>query len=178
MNVESIASSTDRNSVKRTGRGGISETLREKMMRLEEETVDGIYDHLADADHRQIESATAAGDTMTAIETRDGDEVEVEAESEETRGAKLRSSRGSIRIFPVGDTAPDPLSEIDPGYDGVFPLDPRTWLFSHQFRNFLLGESVRAFRILRGGFAGSHSLKLYEENLCRASQDDIVVIDS
>jgi len=82
-----------------------------------------------------------------------------------------------IRIYRRGDIPPDPLTEIDPGYSGFFPLDPRTWS-SSSFRDFLFGEAVRSFRVLRGGFAKNHRLTTYEEGLCASSQDNVFVIDN
>lgn len=97
-------------------------------------------------------------------------------DADDDNGGDPRSYK-RIRIYPRGDHPPDPLTEIDPGYSGFFPLDPRTWL-SSSFRNFLLGESLRSFRVLRGGFAKNHRLATYEKRLCLSSQDEVVVIDN
>ena len=83
-----------------------------------------------------------------------------------------------IRIYPKGDQPPDPLSEIDPEYSGFFPTDPRTWISSTAFQNFLLGETVRSFRILRGGFVKNHKLQSYEDGLCLSSQDNVRLINN
>lgn len=82
-----------------------------------------------------------------------------------------------IRIYTKGDQAPDPLSEVDPRYTGFFPMDPRTWISSKSFQNFLLGETVRSFRVLRGGFVKNHKLKAYEDGLCIGAQDNVIQID-
>lgn len=148
-----------------SGAGKGKETLREIMMRLEEDTVDGINDCIAKASIR-----TNIDHDGTAIASENDDDAAHMRSS-------LKRSTSSIRIYPMGDRPPDPLAEIDPGYEGFFPMDPRTWLFSKPFRNFLLGESVKAFRVLRGGFAENHYLTTYQANLRLASGDDVVVID-
>lgn len=82
-----------------------------------------------------------------------------------------------VRVYNKGDQAPDPLSEIDPDYTGFFPIDPRTWISSTSFQNFLVGETIRSFRILRGGFIKNHHLATYEDGLCQASQDNVFVVN-
>lgn len=133
-----------------------------RMMRLEEDTIERINTRILGGDGNgastNVRPANATGTAKIHV-----DEV----------GDNPLSK---IRIFPGGDQPPDPLSEVDPGYSGFFPTDPRTW-FSFNFQNFVLGETVRAFRILRGGFVKNHRLQTYEEGLWCASHGDIVVLD-
>jgi hypothetical protein len=78
-----------------------------------------------------------------------------------------------IRIYQYSDLAPDPLTEIDPEYKGFFPTNPLTWM-SKSFQKFVLSESIRSFRILRGGFNREHRLSNYEMILCATSQEDVL----
>eukprot|EP00580_Thalassiosira_gravida_P017226 CAMPEP_0201661326 /NCGR_PEP_ID=MMETSP0494-20130426/3724_1 /ASSEMBLY_ACC=CAM_ASM_000839 /TAXON_ID=420259 /ORGANISM="Thalassiosira gravida, Strain GMp14c1" /LENGTH=657 /DNA_ID=CAMNT_0048139409 /DNA_START=52 /DNA_END=2025 /DNA_ORIENTATION=- len=129
-----------------------------KMMQLEEDTIKQINQRIFESDDGNN------GGTMETTIT--------------TSNQKDNNNRylSNIRIYPKGDQPPDPLSEIDPSYSGFFPLDPRTWT-SSSFQNFVLGETVRSFRILRGGFVRNHQLKTYEDGLCLASQDDVIVVE-
>lgn len=123
------------------------------MMQLEEDTVEKINTRIFQSEGRgTAESGTADPTKTSNISTK-------------------------IRIYPKGDQPPDPLSEVDPQYTGFFPLDPRTWLASKSFQNFVLGETVRSFRILRGGFVKNHKLKTYEDGLCIASQDNTLLFN-
>jgi len=122
------------------------------MMQLEEDTIEQI--------NRRIFQARKSGEP-----------------TDNTVNGNNNISRTNIRIYPKGDHPPDPLSEVDPEYKGFFPVDPRSWISSTSFQDFLLGEAVRSFRILRGGFVKNHQLKTYEDGLCLASQDNVIVIN-
>lgn len=81
-----------------------------------------------------------------------------------------------IRIYQNADTAPDPLAEINPDYKGFFPFNNLHVLGTKSFQKFALGEVVRSFRILRGGFNIEHRIANYEKILCSISQDDVVFV--
>ena len=81
-----------------------------------------------------------------------------------------------IRVYQNGDIAPDPLAEINPDYEGFFPINNPLILGTKSFQKFALGEVVRSFRILRGGFNKEHRIANYEKILCSISQDDVVVV--
>lgn len=87
-------------------------------------------------------------------------------------GYKRGDILNKIRVYQNIDV-PDPLTEIDPDYRGFFPTNPLTWT-SKSFQKFALGESVRSFRILRGGFNREHRLANYEKILCAVSQGDVL----
>lgn len=123
------------------------------MMQLEEDTIERINKRIFQSEGRGTAKIGTADTTKTS------------------------NISSKIRIYPKGDQPPDPLSEVDPQYTGFFPMDPRTWISSKSFQNFLLGETVRSFRILRGGFVKNHKLKTYEDALCLASQDNVLLIN-
>jgi hypothetical protein len=81
-----------------------------------------------------------------------------------------------IRVYQRSDYPPDPLTEINPDFKGFFPVNPLTWA-TKSFQNFALGEVVRAFRILRGGFVREHRVVNYENIMCSVSQEDVVYVD-
>lgn len=136
---------------------GIEDTMNESysrwMMQLEEDTVEQINTRIFQS-----------GDRYTATDAS-------------TDTAKRNNIGTNIRIYPKGDQPPDPLSEVDPQYTGFFPVNPLTWISSKSFQNFLLGETVRSFRVLRGGFVKNHKLATYEDGLCLASQDNVMLIN-
>lgn len=129
----------------------MKESYNQWMMQLEEETIEQLNKRIFQSE----------GSTATNAKTK----------------SSANEMLSKLRIYPKGDKPPDPLSEIDPDYSGFFPVDPGTWIFSKSFQNFLLGETVRSFRILRGGFVKNHRLSTYENGLCLASQDDLVLIN-
>ncbi|KAL7489471.1 hypothetical protein ACHAW6_015111 [Cyclotella cf. meneghiniana] len=126
--------------------------INTQMMRLEEETIERINNYI--------------------FAFRQGDVAESEAR---TLQSHTENQLYKIRIYRNSDFPPDPLTEINPDYDGFFPVDPRIWA-SSSFQNFALGEVVRAFRVLRGGFNREHRIVNYEKVLCSVSQEDVVII--
>jgi len=140
-----------------------------KMMQLEEDTIEQINQRIFESD-----DGNNGGTIITPRENSKGTMTASTTTSDQNDNNNRHLS--TIRIYPKGDQPPDPLSEIDPSYSGFFPLDPRTWT-SSSFQKFVLGETVRSFRILRGGFVRNHQLKTYEDGLCLASQDDVIVVE-
>lgn len=84
----------------------------------------------------------------------------------------------NIKVYQKGDVEPDPLAEIDPDFNGIFPLNPLIWT-TKPFQKFSLGEAVGSFRILRGGFNKEHQISNYnyEKILCSVSQENVVTFD-
>jgi len=142
--------------------GKTKESYSRWMMQLEDDTIEQINQRIFKRDDNAASSKTQ--------------QVNSKGTSTTTNADKKENLSTKIRVYPKGDQPPDPLSEIDPEYSGFFPFDPRTWISSN-FQNFVLGETVRSFRILRGGFVKNHQLKTYEDGLCLASMDNVFVID-
>jgi hypothetical protein len=128
------------------------QNVNAQMMRLEEETIERINNYI--------------------FTSRQGDDADPEARKLQGRG---EDQSNKIRIYRNSDFPPDPLTEINPDYDGFFPIDPRIWTTS-SFQNFALGEVVRAFRVLRGGFNREHRIVNYENVLCSLSEEDVVIV--